>query len=170
MNTILTSEYYSSPDSGLVGYWRLDEGTGQTAPDLSSYSNNATLGTLANPDAGDPIWVEANILIVNVEEEKDKSSLPTEFSLSQNYPNPFNPATKIKFTIPSVETHRDASLLVTLKVFDILGSEIETLVNEEKPAGTYELTWNAEQLPSGVYFYQLRAGSFIETKKMLLLR
>lgn len=175
MNTILTSQYYSSPDSGLVGYWRLDEGTGQTAPDLSFYSNNATLGTSANPDAGDPIWVEANILIVNVEEEKDKSSLPTEFSLSQNYPNPFNPTTKIKFTIPSVETHRDASLLVTLKIYDILGNEVATLVNEEKTTGTYEVEFNVAQvsrpdLSSGIYFYQLNAGTYSETKKMILLK
>ncbi len=59
---------------------------------------------------------------------------------------------------------------VQLKVFDILGNEIETLVNEEKPAGTYELTWNAENLPSGVYFYRIQAGSFTETKKMVLMK
>jgi hypothetical protein len=92
------------------------------------------------------------------------------FDLQQNYPNPFNPMTKIKYTIPFVETHCDASLLVTLKVFDILGNEIETLVNEEKPAGTYEVTWYAGKLPSEVYFYQLKAGEFIQTKKMLLLK
>ena len=59
---------------------------------------------------------------------------------------------------------------VQTKVFDVFGNEIETLVNEEKPAGTYELNWNAENLPSGVYFYQLKAGDFIETKKMLLFK
>jgi hypothetical protein len=83
--------------------------------------------------------------------------------LSQNYPNPFNPSTKIKYSVPN-------SSQVVIKIFDILGNEIETLVNEEKPAGTYEVTWYAEQLPSGVYFYQLRAGSFVQTKKMLLLK
>jgi hypothetical protein len=57
-----------------------------------------------------------------------------------------------------------------IKVFDVLGNEIETLVNEEKPVGTYEVTWYAENLPSGVYFYQLRAGNFMESKKMLLLK
>jgi hypothetical protein len=88
---------------------------------------------------------------------------PTEFSLSQNYPNPFNPSTKISFTIPQVSK-------VTIKVFDVLGNEIETLVNEEKPAGTYEITWSAANLPSGIYFYQLKAGSFVETKKMILLK
>jgi hypothetical protein len=96
--------------------------------------------------------------------------LPIEFSLSQNYPNPFNPSTKIKYSVPFVETHRDASLLVTLKVYDVLGNEIETLVNEEKAAGNYEVNWNAVNLPSGVYFYQLKAGSFVEIKKMVLLK
>lgn len=98
------------------------------------------------------------------------NSQPEEFYLSQNYPNPFNPSTKIKFQIPKVETHRDASLQVTLRVYDILGNEIATLVNEEKPAGSFELTFDASGLPSGVYIYTLRAGSFVDSKKMLLLK
>ena len=96
-------------------------------------------------------------------EEKQIYEIPTEFLLSQNYPNPFNPSTKIKYSITQTSQ-------VQIKVFDVLGNEIETLVNEEKPTGTYELTWNAASLPSGVYFYQLKAGNFIETKKMLLLK
>ena len=88
---------------------------------------------------------------------------PVEFKLTQNFPNPFNPSTKIKYSIPQ-------SSNVIIKVLDILGNEIETLVNEQKNTGTYEITWYAENLPSGVYFYQLRAGSFVETKKMVLLR
>lgn len=97
-------------------------------------------------------------------------NLPNEFQLFQNYPNPFNPSTKIKFAIPSVETHNDASLLVTLKVYDLLGSEVITLVNEEKSAGEYEVEFNSKQLTSGIYFYTLKAGSFIQSKKMLLLK
>jgi hypothetical protein len=85
------------------------------------------------------------------------------YSLSNNYPNPFNPSTKIKYSVPK-------SSNVVIKVFDVLGNEIETLVNEEKAAGTYEVTWYAEQLPSGVYFYQLQAGDYINTKKMILLK
>jgi photosystem II stability/assembly factor-like uncharacterized protein len=92
------------------------------------------------------------------------------FSLYQNYPNPFNPSTKIKFTIPSVETHRDASLIVTLKVYDVLGNEIATLVNEEKQPGTYEVEFDESELPSGIYFYQFKAGIYIETKKMVLIK
>jgi hypothetical protein len=94
-----------------------------------------------------------------------------DFSLSQNYPNPFNPSTKIKFAIPNVETRHASSLqMVTLKIYDILGREIATLVNEEKPAGEYEVGFNAINLPSGIYFYQLSAGNFVETKKMILLK
>jgi hypothetical protein len=91
------------------------------------------------------------------------SNLRLAFELEQNYPNPFNPSTKINYSVPQLSQ-------VQIKVFDVLGNEIETLVNEEKPAGTYELTWNAANLPSGVYFYRIQAGSFIDTKKMILLK
>ena len=95
---------------------------------------------------------------------KDDINNPlTSFELFQNYPNPFNPSTKIKYSVPQLS-------LVQIKIFDVLGNEIETFVNEEKSTGTYELTWNASTLPSGVYFYQLRAGDFVSTKKMLLLK
>ena len=98
-------------------------------------------------------------------------SVPTEYQLEQNYPNPFNPKTTIKYQTPERG-------FVTLKVYDVLGNELETLVNEEKPVGNYEIEWNANNLSSGVYFYQLKAWnpstgsghSFVETKKMLLLR
>jgi len=95
---------------------------------------------------------------------------PEQFELYQNYPNPFNPSTKIKFTIPFVETHRDASLHTTLKVFDVLGNEVAILVNEEKPIGEYEIEFDGKGLTSGIYFYQLQASSFVETKKMILLK
>ncbi|MBE0570952.1 MAG: T9SS type A sorting domain-containing protein [Ignavibacteriaceae bacterium] len=108
-------------------------------------------------------------------------SSPLEFSLEQNYPNPFNPSTKIKYVIPSVETRHASSLqMVSLKVYDVLGNEIATLVNEEKPAGSYEVEFsarggsafggNAYSLPSGVYFYKLQAGNLIQTKKMILVK
>jgi len=89
--------------------------------------------------------------------------VPSKYSLQQNYPDPFNPSTKIRYSVPY-------SSKVVIKVFDVLGNEIETLVNEEKPAGTYELTWYAEGLPSGVYFYQLQTNAYVETKKMVLLK
>jgi hypothetical protein len=103
---------------------------------------------------------EASIVLVGVEEDKE---LPVEYAISQNYPNPFNPNTTIKYSIPR-------SSFVIVKIHDMLGNEIETLVKEEKQAGIYKLTWNAANLPSGVYFYRIQAGSFIETRKMILLR
>jgi len=107
-----------------------------------------------------------------------EESFPKEFSLSQNFPNPFNPITKIKYTIP-LGTYSSAeggtSLQnVTLKVYDILGNEVATLVNEEKPAGEYEVEMDGSRLTSGIYFYQLSTsggvGSFIETKKMCFMK
>jgi len=105
-------------------------------------------------------WHE-NTSVVSV--ESISNDIPTEFSLSQNYPNPFNPSTKIKFQNADVK-------FVSLKVYDLLGREIATLVNEEKPVGIYEVKFDAVGLQSGIYFYRLQAGSFIETKKMLLLK
>ncbi|GBD87606.1 FG-GAP repeat protein [bacterium BMS3Abin03] len=102
------------------------------------------------------------------------SAVPSEFILSQNYPNPFNPSTKIKFTIAKSPLPggdgRGGLQFVKLVVYDLLGNEVATLVNEEKPAGTYEVEFDASRLSSGIYFYQLQAGSLIETKKMILLR
>ncbi|HAB50770.1 MAG TPA: hypothetical protein DCE80_01095 [Ignavibacteriales bacterium] len=102
---------------------------------------------------------------VSVEEKNNFT--PLEFSLAQNYPNPFNPSTKIKYAIPgNVETRHG----VSLRVYDVLGNEVATLVNEEKEAGSYEVEWNAVDKSSGVYFYQLKAGEYANTKKMILLR
>ena len=88
---------------------------------------------------------------------------PADYRLMQNFPNPFNPETAIRFDIPE-------RTFITIKLYDVLGNEIETLVNEEKQSGSYEVTWNAVNLPSGVYFYQLKTGKFIQTKKMILMK
>jgi len=92
-----------------------------------------------------------------------KNILPLAYDLYQNYPNPFNPSTIINYQLA-------VGSQVTLKVYGVLGNAVATLVNEKKPAGTYELKWNAANLPSGVYFYRIQAGSFVETKKMILLK
>ena len=97
-------------------------------------------------------------------------SIPQTFSLEQNYPNPFNPSTKIKYTIPNVTLSRVEGSRVILKIYDLLGNEIVTLVNENKPAGNYEVNFNAASLPSGAYFYKIQAGSFTKTKKMILMK
>ncbi len=88
---------------------------------------------------------------------------PLSYELSQNYPNPFNPTTRIGFQIPKTG-------FVSLKIFDLLGKEVAGLVNEEKQAGNYEVTWNAAGFSSGLYFYQLRAGNYFITKKMVIVK
>ncbi len=98
------------------------------------------------------------------------NNLPMGFSLSQNYPNPFNPTTTIKYSIPIVETRYSASPIVLLKIYDVLGSEIATLVNEEKAPGNYEVVFNGANLPSGIYFYKMSCGNFSETKKLVLMK
>jgi hypothetical protein len=112
--------------------------------------------------------IDLNLVLTNVESSEP---VVTGFYLEQNYPNPFNPSTKIKFTIPSVETRHASSLqMISLKIYDILGNEVATLVNEEKSAGAYEVDFNATGLTSGVYFYSLNAGDIVQTKKMILIR
>jgi hypothetical protein len=117
------------------------------------------------------------IVTLRTKDESDKVALisdgANDYHVFQNYPNPFNPATKIRFTIPNVGDANFAShKQVLLKVFDVLGNEIATLVNEEKPAGTYEVIFDANRynLISGIYFYRITAGSFRETKRMVLIK
>jgi hypothetical protein len=95
--------------------------------------------------------------------DSETNQVPQQYALHQNYPNPFNPTTTINYQIPELS-------FVTLKVFDVLGSKVATLVNEEKAAGTYDIELNAVNLPSGIYFYKLQAGDFVETKKMVLMK
>jgi hypothetical protein len=102
-----------------------------------------------------------DITLVGVEDETN--DIPSEYILDQNYPNPFNPSTTIKFSIPENST-------VELTVYNQLGEFIQTLVNEEKSAGNYEITFNAQNLSSGVYFYQIKANNFVSTKKLVLLK
>lgn len=94
---------------------------------------------------------------------EDEVTAVTNFELYQNYPNPFNPSTKIKYQIPAAGN-------VSLKVFDVLGREVASLINEEKPAGAYEVDFNASSLSSGIYFYTIKSNSFVSTKKMLLIK
>jgi hypothetical protein len=95
--------------------------------------------------------------------ENSKNTLPDKFQLSQNYPNPFNPSTTFSFNLP-------ARSFVSLKVFDVIGREVATIANEELQAGNHIHQWDASGLRAGAYFYRLQAGTFVETKKLLLLR
>ncbi|VAX29494.1 hypothetical protein MNBD_IGNAVI01-978 [hydrothermal vent metagenome] len=113
--------------------------------------------------------------VVSVERFSEEA-IPTNFELYQNYPNPFNPSTTIKYQISSSSVmlnsiqHLDDKVNVSLKVFDILGREIATLVNEQQQPGVYQVQFNADEFPSGIYYYQLRAGSFQQSKKMIILK
>lgn len=130
--------------------------TDTTVLDLIVKGTNLFAGT-----EGGGVWRRPlSEMITDVE---DIEQAPTEFLLSQNFPNPFNPNTQIKYSIPK-------SSQVTLKIFNTLGEETKTLVNEEKAVGTYGVTWYAANLPSGIYFYQLKAKEFVQSKKMILLK
>jgi hypothetical protein len=132
---------------------------------LNVFTNDSGTVVLANiiPDGG-----VVSLFKMSISGAEDVADfIPDEIQLFQNYPNPFNPSTIIQYSVSNRQ-------FVNLKIYDILGNEIATLVYEEKTAGTYEVEFNYglnhRNLPSGVYFYQLRAGNFVETKKMILTK
>ena len=110
-----------------------------------------------------PQYADPPSSYANITDVKNDPEIPISIYLFQNYPNPFNPSTMISYQLP-------VSSDVILKIYDILGNQIATLVNEYKPAGKYEVEFDASSLTSGVYFYQLTSGEFTSTKKMILLK
>ncbi len=169
-----TDQSLSSFDD-MIAYFKVDGPIGswhEYVFDISDYAGKEIYvaanyyilhGGIGGYDS-DNLWVDhfciAEPILVSVEQE---TPLPKEFALEQNYPNPFNPSTKISWQSPIGSWQ-------TLKIYDILGAEVQELLNENKEPGIYEIGFTAENLPSGVYIYQLRAGSYVETKKMLLLK
>jgi hypothetical protein len=156
---------YAGTDHGLyISYnggmdWSLYFNAFISSQDVKGISKNKNSGDtlfVANDYSVYKIW--NSLLNVN-----QNSSIVNDFKLFQNYPNPFNPVTNIKFSLPS-------SQYTILKVFDIAGREVATLVNEKLQAGNYEFTFDADGLSSGVYFYQLRADEFVKTRKMVLTK
>ncbi|MGA2623038.1 MAG: YCF48-related protein [Bacteroidota bacterium] len=133
--------------------------TGNTLFSIASYREGNTLNIWAAGVGMTLLHYTAFVTGIKVEMQQEISSQ----LLSQNYPNPFNPVTNISFSIP-------IRSFVSFKVYDLLGREKSTIVSEEMPAGNYTRQWNAAELPSGVYFYRLQAGSFTDTKKLVLLR
>jgi len=121
----------------------------------------AAMGDYLIAGTDDGIWRRAMTQLTSVEDKNN--SIPTAYSLAQNYPNPFNPTTTINFSVPKTS-------LVNLKVYDLLGREVSTLVNENKPTGIYSVQFNANKLVSGIYFYRMQAGDFVQTKKLILLK
>lgn len=161
--------FASSRDSGM--YVSTNNGTtwrasNQGLPTLRLRGVRSTGTHLYVATVGYGVWRRPVDEVITDVRESGSDGLPSEFMLAQNYPNPFNPSTKIAFSIP-VGTGHAPSLL---KVYDVLGREVATLVNEVKAPGHYEVTWDAEGLASGVYFYKLQADNFAQTKKLLLLR
>jgi 1,4-alpha-glucan branching enzyme len=143
-----------------TGYWH-DYFTGDSI-DVTSTTQSITLapGEFHIYTTKKLPTPEADILL---DVRSNKNTIVKEYKLSQNYPNPFNPSTIIRYQIPTAGN-------VTLKIYDILGREIKTLVNKYQQGGTYEITFNAANLSSGIYFYQIRTNNFVSTKKMILIK
>lgn len=148
---------YSISPGVYQGAWR-NVGFPTPLPTINALivTNNYLLAGTDNA-----VWRSSLSYVTNV--EKETPDIPDKYSLYQNFPDPFNPSTTIKYQITKNET-------VSLKVFDILGHEVVTLVNEKQSPGTYQVNWNAGSLSSGVYFYRLQAGNFIDTKRMTLIK
>ena len=144
-------------DTVLINSWQ------QEGPSIAVAGTKVHLIWMDNRDGNWEIYYKKNPNGNPTKVENISLNFPTRFQLYGNYPNPFNPSTKIKYSVQQTSQ-------VQIKIFDVLGNDIVTLVNEEKPAGTYESNWNAANLPSGVYFYRLQAGDFMQTRKMILLK
>jgi mannose/cellobiose epimerase-like protein (N-acyl-D-glucosamine 2-epimerase family) len=142
----------------------------QILQDGQAYANFDPYERILNlpPSEGGHFEVTYEPVITNVASGYNTS--PNDFELFQNYPNPFNPVTTIQYQIPDLPAGRQGLSFTTLKVFDLLGREISTLVSEEKSSGNYEVKFDASSLPSGIYFYNLRVGKFSETKKMIMMK
>jgi hypothetical protein len=154
---------FAATDNGV--YSSLNNGSswvsvsaGLLTPRILSLVATATHAIAGSQGGG--VWRRpVNEVILDVKE----TGVPLAFALEQNYPNPFNPATRIPFSVRG-------SGFVSLKVYDILGREVRTIVNENLQSGSYEVTFNAEGLASGVYFYRLQAGNYAETRRMMLAK
>jgi len=162
MRDTLSAAYYSSPDSGLVAYWRFDKledlGIGGDGPDdvrdLSIYGNHSDLVGTAHLVPSDlPTAIHANA-----------RQIARKLRLFQNYPNPFNPLTTIHYELPITD-------YVRLTIFNLLGQKVATLVSKKQAAGTYQVEWDARGFASGVYYYRLSTEKgFVYTRKLILLK
>jgi plastocyanin len=185
LHTVELSNFQFSPDNltievGDTVRWSNVEGTHNVLADDNSFTSGPaapapwTFEHVFTATGNNPYYCEphggaggsgmSGVIIVELPVSvADDGSIVNKFELNQNYPNPFNPTTTIKYSIP-------ANGIITLRVFNAIGEEVSMLANEFKEAGTYDVSFNAAQLSSGIYFYRLQAGSFVETKKMILLK
>ena len=177
-NTVTTSwvnndknnSTYNSQNSQLTilyQIWNTGTGWENTTYYMNTYDMNNNLSERVVQNWDGAAWVnygrQTGFIWKLITDVGDDELLVNEFKLYNNYPNPFNPSTKIKFNVPSISD-------VTIRIYDVLGNEIKTLVNQEKTAGTYEVEFNSEGISSGIYLYKITAGDFIQTKKMILLK
>lgn len=149
-DTVFWSFKYTAPNSIVVD---------------TIYSVANSVNGDGNPILGDKWNFGENfpVRVIDIPVTVEDEILPSEFQLAQNYPNPFNPGTSIEYTVSSRQ-------YISLKVYDILGNEVASLVNEEKPSGTYQVRFNGTQLSSGVYIYKLETKDIINVKKMLMIK
>jgi len=167
MNDTLAQNYYLSADSGLVGYWRLNEGNGQFTSDLSVFFNNGILGNSAESDIHDPVWIVADSVLASI---KETGPVPDKFMISQNYPNPFNNNTVFNLSLQQVAK-------VHAAVFNSSGQLIRHVLSGQLPKGHHRLNWNGtnqigEIVSSGMYFLHVRftdlsGRSIVRVRKML---
>lgn len=169
MNRELPSIYYDSPDSGLVGYWRLNEGTGQLAADLTPFGNDGRLGTTAGSDDADPAWVLVQDFPTGVDDHPgtDASAKPP-FTLGPSLPNPFRAETRIRFDLPQTAP-------VTVIIYDLQGRRVRTLLAGRAAGGPHALTWDGRDdggnaAASGVYLCRVSSQGREQTRKLLRLR
>ena len=168
-DTLPINEYCFDLENGWVSFQSVPDSGIEVAIDMV-VSYDLDLG-VTNWDSNIGNYLFINNL--NPVSASSEEYLLDGFILHQNFPNPFNPTTKIKFTIPQTDSPLQGGArggLVTLKVYDVLGNEIATLIDEYKPAGIYEVEFNGSEFSSGIYFYQLRAGDFVQSKKMILMK
>ena len=163
---IFAGTIYTGVSNGGI-FLSTDNGTSWSAVNTGLTNTNISSLAMSETDLyagtnGSGTWKRPLSEMITAVKES-KSELPTTYSLSQNYPNPFNPSTTISFALPSRS-------FVSLKVFDILGRDVSTIVSGELQAGTYTRQWNAANMASGVYFYRIESGSFTDVKKMILLK
>lgn len=149
----ITLSWELNPENGITYSFIGDSGLGKIS-DIKSGFGKVSFNQIRNNKIH---------LFASAEKKNNSVNHPTVYSLMQNYPNPFNPTTMIKYTLPKVSD-------VALIIYDILGSEVATLVNEQQQPGSYEVKWDASNVSSGIYFYQLKTKDYVDTKKMILLK
>ncbi len=171
-NDVSIATYATTGADGTYELLDLDQGTYVISVDKvgyqSSQSSSKSIDYQSGVFSGQSDFQMAPEGVTSVTDQT--SQLPVTIVLFQNYPNPFNPRTSFEFQVPHLNGGQTSLAFVSLKIFDVLGREVATLVYEEKSPGTYKILWDAASFPSGVYLYQMQVGSFVETKKMVLVK